>query len=75
MTSEPQPDDLYWDASYEIVLKLREQYPDVDVETVGLNQLEQWIIALPGFADDPVLANEDILNGILREWYEEVSDQ
>jgi FeS assembly protein IscX len=64
---------LYWDASYEIVLSLIETYPGVDVETVGVEQLYQWIIALPDFVDDPELANEGILNGILREWYEEVS--
>ncbi len=65
--------ELYWDASYEIVLRLKEAYPQIDVETVGTGQLFQWIIALPDFADDPELANEGILNGILREWYEEVN--
>jgi FeS assembly protein IscX len=62
---------LYWDNSYEIVLVLMEQYPDVDVEGVGIEQLFQWIIALPDFADDPHLANDKLLNDILREWYEE----
>jgi FeS assembly protein IscX len=63
---------LYWDSSYEIVMSLVDRYPEVDVETVGVEQLYQWIIALPDFADDPDLANEGILNDILREWYEEV---
>ncbi|HRF95733.1 MAG TPA: Fe-S cluster assembly protein IscX [Aggregatilineales bacterium] len=62
---------LYWDNSYEIVLVLMEQYPDVDVEGVGIEQLYQWIIALPEFADDLHLANDKILSDILREWYEE----
>ncbi|MDX1995641.1 MAG: Fe-S cluster assembly protein IscX [bacterium] len=64
---------LHWDATYEIVLSLMEQHPDIDIETVGLQQLYQWIITLPNFADDPRLANEGILNEILREWYEENS--
>ncbi|RMG79107.1 MAG: Fe-S assembly protein IscX [Chloroflexi bacterium] len=64
---------LHWDASYEIVLALIEAHPEVDVELVGLQQLYEWIIALPNFVDDPQLANEDILNDILREWYEEVN--
>ena len=72
-----QPEDyhtpLSWEASYEIVLALMAAYPSVDVETVGLEQLYQWIIKLPNFEDDPVLANEGILNEILREWYEEVN--
>jgi FeS assembly protein IscX len=64
---------LHWDATYEIVLSLMEQHPEIDIETVGLEQLYQWIITLPNFADDPRLANEGILNEILREWYEEKS--
>ena len=62
---------LYWDSSYEIVLALREAHADIDVETVGLEQLLQWILALPQFADDPALVNDGILSDILREWYEE----
>lgn len=64
---------LYWDSSYEIVLSLIEAYPDVEIDSVGTGQLYEWVIALPDFADDPELANEGILNGILREWYEEVN--
>lgn len=64
---------LYWDSSYEIVLQLIELYPEVDVETVGTDQLYRWVIALPDFVDEPELANEGILNDILREWYEEVN--
>jgi len=66
---------LYWDASYEIVLRLIEAHREVNVEEVGTEQLYRWIIALPEFADDPSLANESILTDILREWYEEVSSE
>jgi FeS assembly protein IscX len=64
---------LYWESSYEIVLCLKEAYPDTDVETLGLEQLYRYIVTLPNFADDPALVNEGILNEILREWYEEVN--
>jgi FeS assembly protein IscX len=64
---------LYWETSYEIVLDLMRVYPDVNVDEVGLEQLYQWIIALPDFEDDPALVNQGILNSILREWYEEVN--
>ena len=64
---------LYWEASYEIVLDLIRLYPDVNVDEIGLEQLFQWIIALPDFVDDPTLVNQGILNDILREWYEEVN--
>lgn len=65
--------NLYWDATYEIVMGLREQHPDADLEALGVGQLYQWILALPGFADDPALVNDSILNEILREWYEETN--
>lgn len=68
-----QPHQLYWDSSYEIVLQLMDTYPEVDLDSVGIEQLFEWIIALPNFADDPKLANEGILHAILREWYEEAS--
>ena len=62
---------LYWEATYEIVLALQAHYPQVDVETVGMAQLLDWIIKLPNFADDPAMVNDGILADILREWYEE----
>lgn len=62
---------LYWDASYEIVMALMEEYPDIEIENVGTQQLFQMIVELPNFADDPALVNDGILNDILREWYEE----
>lgn len=75
MDVQSQFNALYWESSYEIVLTLMETHADVDVETVGLDQLFRWIIALPNFADDPSLANESILKDILREWYEEVCSE
>ena len=65
---------LYWDASYEIVLALMERYPDIDLEALSLDDLSQRITSLPGFMDDPALANDAILRGILRDWYEEIGD-
>jgi FeS assembly protein IscX len=31
------------------------------------------VVALPDFADDPALANDELLEAILQEWYEEVT--
>lgn len=64
---------LHWEATYEIVLRLKELYPAIDLDTVGLHQLYQWIITLPEFEDDPLLVNDAILTDILREWYEEIN--
>jgi FeS assembly protein IscX len=74
VTEEPEGEELTWEASYAIALRLIETYPDVSVEAVGYEQLVRWIVALPGFADDPALVNQGILDAILREWFEEVSD-
>lgn len=62
---------LYWEASYEIVLALKQAYPAFDLDTLGYQQLYEMVIALPGFADDVTLVNESILQDILREWVEE----
>jgi FeS assembly protein IscX len=70
------PDDpklLYWEASYEIVLQLIAHYPDVDLDNLGLEDLNQMIVSLPGFADDPALAHDELLVEILREYYEEAT--
>jgi FeS assembly protein IscX len=72
MTDE-SPKPLYWEASYEIVLALMEHHPDADLDNLGLQQLFEWIINLPGFVDEPILANDGLLTEILREWYEEIN--
>lgn len=65
-------ESLYWDSTYEIVLALMETYPDAELESLSLDDLNRRIIQLPNFADDPDLVNDAILKGILRDWYEEI---
>ncbi len=65
---------LDWDSSYEIVLALRDLYPNAVLEDLSLDDLNARIVALPGFSDDPELVNDAILRAILREWYEEIGD-
>ncbi len=65
---------LYWEPTYEIVLALMAAYPDVDVNVVGMQQLLEWIVALPNFADDPAIVSDELLRTILREWYEETEE-
>ncbi len=73
MNVNSQPQKLYWDSSYEIALQLIETYPDVDLDSVGVDQLYRWVVELPNFADDISLVNEGILQAILQEWYEEAN--
>ena len=69
-----QVPELYWDATYAIAMALIEHYPQSDPEEVGLNELVDLIIALPGFSDDPAVATERILSDIQIVWYEEATD-
>ena len=65
--------ELYWDTTYAIALALMAEHPNLDPQQIGLDQLTQLVLALPGFVDDPVLANERLLVDIQITWYEEFS--
>jgi len=71
--SADTPHPLYWESPYEIILQLMARYPDVDLNSLGLQDLYQMIVTLPDFADDPALAHDDLLTEILREYYEEAT--
>ena len=64
---------LYWEPTYEIVLALMRTYPNFNIEAIGYQQLMEMIVALPGFADDPAIASDELLRDILNEWYEEAT--
>jgi FeS assembly protein IscX len=64
---------LTWDDSYAIALALREQHPQIDLESVSLEMIYRWTVALPDFDDDPALANDGILIAIVQEWLEEAN--
>ncbi|MDT8305748.1 MAG: Fe-S cluster assembly protein IscX [Anaerolineae bacterium] len=66
--------ELYWDATYAIATALLAAHPDVRPETVGLGRLLDLISNLPGFVDDPALANERILMDIQITWFEEARE-
>jgi FeS assembly protein IscX len=64
---------LTWDDSYAIAQELSKSKPDVVLEEVSLMMIFNWTMGLPGFADDPELANDAILEAIFQEWFEEVA--
>ena len=64
-------EELYWDSSYAIARRLIAAHPDVELGTVTLNMIYDWVIALPDFVDDPRLVNDELLQAICQEWYEE----
>ena len=62
---------LSWESTFEIAMELKRGHPHADMEQVSLQQIYDWTIALPEFADDPELGNDDILRAIYQDWFEE----
>jgi len=66
-------DYLIWDDSFAIARALIQNFPDINLEEVSLSMIYRWTVSLPGFQDDPELANDAILAAIYQEWFEEVN--
>lgn len=64
---------LYWDAIFEIVMALKTQYPQENLENISLGKIYEMTVALANFEDDPELANDEILTAIYQEWFEEIN--
>ena len=65
--------ELYWDTTYAVALALMETYPDLQPESVGLDELARMVERLPNFVDDPAMVTERILLDIQITWYEEAT--
>jgi FeS assembly protein IscX len=50
---------------------LAEIHPDKDPKAVNFVDLYKWVMALPGFSDDPKRCGEKILEAIQQAWIEE----
>ena len=72
MTDDYRP-ALYWDSAYAIAITLIDSYPNLDPTDVGLLELAELVESLPGFVDDPAMANDRILLDIINVWYEEMT--
>ena len=70
---DPEDSIFTWEDSYAIAQALSKYKPEIDLEEVSLMMVYRWTIDLPGFDDDPELANDGILESIYQEWYEEVA--
>ena len=62
---------MKWTDSRDIAIALSEKFPDVDPERVNFVDLRNWVLALPGFDDDPKRSGEKILEAIQAAWIEE----
>jgi FeS assembly protein IscX len=66
---------MTWKDAEDIALALMEHHPGTDPLTVRFTDLHRWVVALPGFADDPKGSNESILETIQMKWHEEYQDR
>ena len=65
---------MKWVDSRDIAIALAESHPDVDPAAVRFTDLHRWVIALPGFEDDPKHSGEKILEAIQTLWIEETEE-
>lgn len=63
---------MRWTDINDIAIELLESHPDVDPLAVNFVDLRAWILALPGFDDDPEHCGEKILEAIQAAWIEEL---
>jgi FeS assembly protein IscX len=62
---------MKWTDTREIAIALTEKFPDQDPKAVRFTDLYQWVLALPGFDDDPKRSGEKILEAIQMTWIDE----
>jgi FeS assembly protein IscX len=62
---------MKWTDSREIAIALLERFPGKDPKAVNFVDLHDWVVALPGFGDDPKRGGEKILEAIQMAWIEE----
>lgn len=62
---------LRWTDVRDIAIELEEAHPDADNVNLRFTDLRKWILALPGFEDDPNKSSEKILEAIQMAWIDE----
>ena len=62
---------MKWTDSRDIAIALLEQHPGQDPKAVNFVDLRNWVLALPGFDDDPKRSGEKILEAIQMAWIDE----
>ena len=64
---------MKWTDTQELAIALYDAHPDVDPKTIRFTDLHKWVMALPGFSDDPSRSGEKILEAIQAAWIDEAS--
>lgn len=63
--------ELHWSDVQRIAEELYDADPDLDPLTLSFVKLQDMVVKLPDFADDPQKSNEQILEAILQAWLNE----
>lgn len=63
---------MKWTDTQALAQALAEQHPQVDPATVRFTQLRAWVLALPGFDDDPERCGERVLEALQQAWIAEL---
>lgn len=63
---------MKWTDINELAIVLSEKHPDIDPKQIRFVELMEWVMALPGFNDDPKHCGEKILEAIQAAWIDEV---
>ena len=62
---------MKWTDTRDIAIALAETRPDVDPRAIRFTDLHAWVLALPGFSEDPRRSGEKILEAIQTAWIDE----
>lgn len=62
---------MKWTEVSELAIELAETHPDVDPQQINFVDLMNFVMALPGFDDDPKRCGEKVLEAIQQAWIDE----
>jgi len=62
---------LKWVDTLELTLALIDKYPQQDPSKIRFTDLQEWILALDEFSDDPKRCSERILEAVQQCWIDE----
>lgn len=64
---------MKWTDTFTLAIELAEAHPEVDPSKINFVDLMRWVLALPGFDDDPKHCGEKILEAIQQAWIDELA--
>lgn len=63
---------MKWTDINDLAIELSDAHPEVDPTRINFVDLMNWVLALPGFDDDPKHCGEKILEAIQQAWIDEL---